>query len=126
ITSFAPLEAGVGDALRGGKLDPAFQVFSVYKKRVDQRVKYARDLLKQDFDFTGSDKFEYDRKDVPWAADDKQLDVLWRQSVMNDWLRLKLAGKKPEDIRKTLDKRYAALADSVNELKAEDVFQFFV
>lgn len=31
ITGFAPLEAGVGDALRGGKLDPAFQVFSVYK-----------------------------------------------------------------------------------------------
>lgn len=47
----------MGDALRGGKLDPAFQVFSVYKKRVDQRVKYARDLLKQDFDFAGSDKF---------------------------------------------------------------------
>ncbi|TWR13526.1 PDZ domain-containing protein, partial [Xanthomonas vasicola] len=126
IDSFAPLQAGVGDALRGGNLEPAFQVFSVYKKRVDQRVKYARDLLKQDFDFSGNDKFEYDRKDVPWAADDKQLDVLWRKSVMNDWLRLKLAGKKPEDIRKTLDKRYVALADSVKQLKGEDVFQFFV
>ncbi|QWN19340.1 tail-specific protease [Xanthomonas citri] len=126
IDSFAPLQAGVGDALRGGNLEPAFQVFSVYKKRVDQRVKYARDLLKQDFDFSGNDKFEYDRKDVPWAADDKQLDVLWRQSVMNDWLRLKLAGKKPDDIRKTLDKRYVALADSVKQLKGEDVFQFFV
>lgn len=63
---------------------------------------------------------------MPWAADDKQLDVLWRQSVMNDWLRLKLAGKKPDDIRKTLDKRYVALADSVKQLKGEDVFQFFV
>ncbi len=126
IDSFAPLQAGVGDALRGGNLEPAFQVFSLYKKRVDQRVKYALDLLKQDFDFSGNDKFEYDRKDVPWAADDKQLDVLWRQSVMNDWLRLKLAGKKPDDIRKTLDKRYVALADSVKQLKGEDVFQFFV
>ncbi len=45
---------------------------------------------------------------------------------MNDWLRLKLAGKKPEDIRKTLDKRYANLDDSVKELKSEDVFQFFM
>lgn len=126
VDAFAPLQAGVGDALRGGNLEPAFQVFSVYKKRVDQRVKYARELLKQDFDFTGSKKFEYDRKDVPWAADDKQLDVLWRQSVMNDWLRLKLAGKKSDDIRKTLDKRYATLADSVNELKGEDAFQFFL
>lgn len=45
---------------------------------------------------------------------------------MNDWLRLKLAGKKPDDIRKTLDKRYVSLADSVKQLKGEDVFQFFV
>jgi C-terminal processing protease CtpA/Prc len=46
---------------------------------------------------------------------------------MNDWLRLKLAGKKPDDIRKTLDKRYANLACAAcNELKTEDVFQTFL
>ncbi len=39
---------------------------------------------------------------------------------------LKLAGKKPDDIRKTLDKRCATLEKSVNELKGEDVFQFFM
>ncbi|MEE7546728.1 carboxy terminal-processing peptidase [Xanthomonas sp. Kuri4-1] len=126
IDGFAPFQAGVGEAIRGGNLEPAFEVFSLYKKRVDQRVGYARKLLKQDFDFSGDEKFEYDREKVPWASDDKQLDALWRQSVMNDWLRLKLAGKKPDDIRKTLDKRYANLAKSVNDLKAEDVFQFFV
>ncbi|GHH57138.1 MULTISPECIES: carboxy terminal-processing peptidase [Gammaproteobacteria] len=126
IDSFAPAQAGVGKAIREGDLSPAFEVFGVYKKRVDQRVAYARKLLKQDFDFDGDEKFEYDREKVPWAKDDKELDALWRQSVMNDWLRLRLAGKKPDDIRKTLDKRYANLAKSVNELKGEDVFQFFL
>jgi carboxyl-terminal processing protease len=45
---------------------------------------------------------------------------------MNDWLRLKLAGKQPDEIRKTLDKRYANLLSSVNELKGEEVFQTFL
>ena len=44
----------------------------------------------------------------------------------NDWLRLKLAGKKPDEIRKTLDKRYANLAERVAELNGEDVFQTFL
>lgn len=126
IDAFAPVEAGIGDAIRNGQLDPAFQVFSVYKQRVGQRVAYARKLLNQNFDFTGEDKFEYDREKAPWAASQAELDNLWRQQVMNDWLRLKLAGKQPADIRKTLDKRYANVAKSVNELKSEDIFQVFL
>ena len=58
----------------------------------------------------------YDRKDAPWA-DAAGLDTLWRQSVKNDWLRLKLAGKPADEIRKTLDKRYANLLTSVQQLK---------
>jgi len=126
IDSFAPFEANVGSAIRDGELEPAFGVFAVYKQRVGQRVAYARKLLNQNFDFSGNEKFEYDREKVPWAANETELDALWRQQVMNDWLRLKLAGKQPADIRKTLDKRYANLAKSVNELKGEDVFQFFL
>ncbi|MGE8248631.1 MAG: tail-specific protease, partial [Stenotrophomonas bentonitica] len=125
ITRFAPFEANIATAIRGGELEPAFQVFAVYKQRVGERVGYARKLLKQDFDFSTDEKFEYDRKDVPWAASSAELDDLWRKSVKNDWLRLKLAGKQPAEIRKTLDKRYATLEKSVNELKGEDVFQFF-
>jgi len=126
IDAFAPIEAGIGDAIRNGQLDPAFQVFSVYKQRVGQRVAYARKLLNQNFDFTGNDKFEYDREKSPWASSQAELDNLWRQQVMNDWLRLKLAGKQPADIRKTLDKRYANVVKSVNELKSEDIFQVFL
>ena len=126
VSKFAPFEANIAEAIRGGQLEPAFQVFAVYRQRVAQRVGHARALLKQEPDFSTDERFEYDRKDVPWAASDAELDELWRKSVKNDWLRLKLAGKKPDDIRKTLDKRYSTLERSVNELKGEDVFQFFL
>ncbi len=125
VERFAPLKPQIGPELRNGELDPAYQVFAVYKQRVLERIAYARGLLKQNFDFNGHERFEYDRKDAPWATP-AQLDDLWRKSVMNDWLRLKLAGKKPDDIRTTLDKRYANIATSVQQLKGEDVFQTYL
>lgn len=115
------------DAIKSGELEPAYTIFRLFKQRVEERVAYARALLKQDiFTFDGNDRFEYDREDAPWAADAAALDALWKQSVRNDWLRLKLAGKKPEEIARTLDKRYANLGKTVAEFKSEDVFQAFL
>jgi len=127
VGKFDAYKLKLDDAIKAGKLDPAYAIFASYRDRVNERVAFARRLLKQDiFAFAGSDRFEYDREKAPWAADQAALDALWKQSVRNDWLRLKLAGKKPEEIRKTLDKRYANLAEGVSELKGEDVFQSFV
>ena len=114
------------DAIKSGQLDPAWTIFALYRQRVNERIGHARGLLKGNFEFGGNDRYEFDREDAPWAANTAALDVLWKQSVKNDWLRLKLAGKQPEEIRKTLDKRYANLLDSVAELKGEEVFQSFL
>jgi len=113
------------DAIKSGQVDPAWAIFSVYRQRVDERTAFARKQLKGDFDFSKDERYEYDRKDAPWA-DAAALDALWRQSVKNDWLRLKLAGKQPDEIRKTLDKRYAATVKSVDQLNGSDAFQTFL
>ncbi|MEO5566123.1 MAG: carboxy terminal-processing peptidase, partial [Luteimonas sp.] len=126
IASFAPYKTTLDDAIKSGKLDPAQAMFALYKERVAQRSAQARALLKQDiFDFSSQERWYYDRKDASWATP-AQLDALWKQSVRNDWLRLKLAGKKPDEIRKTLDKRYANLAESVGELDGTDAFNSFL
>jgi len=106
VARFQPYKADLGQDVRNGNLDPAYAIFTVYKQRVGERMAFARDLLKQDiFDFTGADRWEYDREDAPWV-DAATLDGLWKQSVRNDWLRLKLAGKKDADFVEMLDKRY--------------------
>lgn len=125
IEEFGRWRTLLDDALQAGELDPAYAMFARYRQRVDERVAHARSLLEAGFDFTADEKWHYDREDKPWATA-SQLDDIWRRSVKNDWLRLKLAGKDAADIRETLDKRYANLAESVSELKGEDVFQTFV
>ncbi|GAB2497140.1 carboxy terminal-processing peptidase [Pseudoxanthomonas sangjuensis] len=126
VARFAPYQRQVGEAISSGHLQPAYDIFAVYRQRVHERAAYARGLLKQDFDFGGDQRWEYDREDAPWAASSAELDALWKKMVMNDWLRLKLAGQKPDEIRKTLDKRYARLDRSADELNGEDVFQYFL
>ncbi len=126
VAGFDQYRTRLDDAIKAGELDPAWTIFALYRQRVDERIAHARGLLKGGFEFNGDDRYEFDRKDAPWAADSAALDVLWKQSVKNDWLRLKLAGKKPDEIRKTLDKRYANLLDGVAEIKGEEVFQSFL
>ena len=126
VAGFSKYATTLDDAIKSGQVDPAWAMFAVYRMRVGERIAYARGLLKGGFDFSGNERYEYDREHAPWAASGAALDTLWKQSVKNDWLRLKLAGKKPEDIRKTLDKRYANLLDGVGEIKGEDVFQSFL
>ncbi|KGQ17964.1 Tail-specific protease [Lysobacter dokdonensis DS-58] len=126
IAKFAPYQTQLDDAIKSGKMDAAYAMFAVYKQRVAERTAYARKVLKTDkFDFSGSDRYDYERKDAPWA-DAATLDKIWTQSVRNDWLRLKLAGKAPDDIRKTLDKRYANLVNGIDDLNGEDIFQTFL
>jgi carboxyl-terminal processing protease len=126
VAKFSQYKTSLDDAIKSGKLDPAYAMFALYKQRVAERSAYSRALLKQDiFDFSGNDRWQYDRKDAAWATS-ADLDTLWKQSVRNDWLRLKLAGKKGDEIRKTLDKRYANLARTVAELDSTDAFSSFL
>jgi carboxyl-terminal processing protease len=114
------------DAIKNQQLEPAFDIFATYVKRVDERVASARKLLATPFDFDTDDTWAFDREDAAWAADAAELDRLWRKYVKNDALRLKLAGRSDEDIRKTLDKRYAGLRERVHELRGDDVFESFM
>jgi carboxyl-terminal processing protease len=127
VAKLSESKSKLDDAIKSGEVDVAFSIFQLYQQRVNERVAYARGLLNQDiFNFEGQDRWYYDREEAPWAANAAELDEVWKKYVRNDWLRLKLAGKKPEEIRKTLDKRYANLSKSVAELNGNDAFQTFL
>ncbi len=127
LDAFKPIEQGLDSAIWSGNLDGPYHMFHVYERSVAQRVAYAQALVKKgNFDFNTDASYDVDREHAPWAADNAALDALWRERVMNDWLRLKLAGKNDADIRSVLDKRYQNYLDRVRELDSEDVFSTFI
>lgn len=126
INRFQPYKATLDDSIKAQNLSAPYDIFGTYARRVDQRVAFARGLLAQPFDFTAKESWAYDREKATWAADQAALNDIWRKYVKNDVLRLKLAGRSQEEIRKTLDKRYAQLASRVGELRGDDVFESFM
>jgi carboxyl-terminal processing protease len=126
MAKFAPLKTQLDDAIWNQDLSAPFSVFNLYVQRAVERMTYARGLLKQGFDFSVDENYTFDRDHANWPKDQAELDTLWRQRTKNDWLRLKLAGKNDDDIRKTLDKRYAGYIERVKQLDGEDAFQTFM
>ncbi|HRQ65227.1 MAG TPA: carboxy terminal-processing peptidase [Xanthomonadaceae bacterium] len=126
IDSFEDLRGRLDDAIHDQSLEPAFTIFNLYVRRVAERTTHARAILQNEFDFGTDETYQSNRSEQPWAKDSEALDALWRMRVKNDIIRLKLAGRDIEDIRKTLDRRYANFEKRVRELNSEDVFQTFM
>jgi carboxyl-terminal processing protease len=126
LQSFERYRHGMDDALRHSDLLSAYEIFNVYAERVQQRVDYARARVKEPFDFTVDEYYQFDREDEPWATDAAELDELWRKRVKNDYLRLLLTDKEPAAIVETLTERYDNQERRIRELNRQDVFQFFM
>jgi carboxyl-terminal processing protease len=126
IDTFSGQRDKLGDAIYNQDLSVPYAIFNLYEQRVGERTAYARDLLKQGFDFSKDETYRYEREKAPWPKDLAEVNDIWRKRVKNDWLRLSLAGKKDADIRQTLDKRYANYMDRMRQLNSEDVFQTFM
>jgi len=126
IEMFERYRSGLDDALRHSDLLPAYEIFNVYSDRVQQRVNFARNRIKQPFDFTVDEYYQYDREEEKWVSSAAELDELWRQRVKNDYLRLLLTDKEDEAIVETLNERYDNLERRIKELNTNDVFQFFM
>jgi carboxyl-terminal processing protease len=114
------------DSLRSAEIEPAFEIFNVYRERVRARVEQAMVLLDTDFDFSVEEAYGFDRSEESWAETPAELDEIWRKRVKNDWLGLKLAEREVDDIRDTLDGRYNNILKRVSDFNSDDVFQFFM
>ncbi|HSE11665.1 MAG TPA: carboxy terminal-processing peptidase, partial [Rudaea sp.] len=126
VDRFAGVRDKLGDAIYDQDLSAPFAIFNLYMQRVAERTAYAQELLKHGFDFSKEESYRYQRDKLPWAKTTDELNEVWHKRVKNDWLRLKLAGKKEADIRTTLEKRYANYGERLRQLNSEDVFQTFM
>ncbi|MGF6177233.1 carboxy terminal-processing peptidase [Ensifer sp. 4252] len=126
IDSFMSDRSEIDDAVEREDLQIPFVIFNVYGKRVVDRMNYARNLLKQDFDFGAQETYSVLRDKAPWPQSEAESDELWRKRVKSDWLRLKLGGKADAAIRETLSKRYANALERAYKYKSDDVFQSFM
>ena len=126
IERFSVYRDQLDNALLQARLVPAFDMFRVYRQRVEERIAYAQDLLEREFDFSVDEDYQFNRTKADWPADRIALDDLWRMRVKNDILTLRLSGKPEEEIKETLSKRYQGVKRRVQQLESNDIFQTFI
>jgi carboxyl-terminal processing protease len=64
-----------------GDIDPAYEIYGTYQKRVKERITWVLDALKQPIDLTSNDTFAPDRTKAEWPATAPDSDELWRRRL---------------------------------------------
>ena len=86
IATFREQITNLDDFLRRGQIQFAYDVFTVYKKRLHNRIAYINELLKSSFNFKIEESYLWKRNEASWPADQRAWDDLWRRKVKHELL----------------------------------------
>ena len=113
-----------------GRVDPAFDIFSRYEQRVNDRVEWILARLEQDFDLESNEIFIADRDEAPWMATTEEADMLWEKRLTFEVLGDVLNDNTVEEARERLTKRYERMlkniADIETNAKNNEVAELFL
>jgi carboxyl-terminal processing protease len=124
------LNAKYGSSMAGdvllGNLKPAYEVYALYTKRVDDRVAKIKELLKQPIAFKGNATVELSRQKSPWPKDEAEADQLWRGRIANELLQEQLSEHPIEPAPQLVARRYDRLARNVHEEDKDEQMKLFL
>src|SRR5271166_1638355 len=112
---------------RDGDLGPARVIFQRYLQRLGQRAAFVTTTLQtQTFDFSGHDRWEYDRTDAPRPRDLADAQALWLQQLRAEYLLEKVNGKTPAKIVETLIARQTRMVRMMKNFDDGEVSEIYL
>lgn len=114
-----------GDVLLG-TLKPAYDIYALYTKRVDDRVAKIKELLKQPIDFKSNATVELSRQKAPWPKDEAEADQLWRGRITNELLQEHLSEHPIEPAPQLVARRYDRVDRNVHEQDKDEQVKLFL
>lgn len=128
--------------LQGNSMEPAIEIYEVFRERVQARIDQAKELLEGEFDFTDEGEIMLSRKDADWPADEAEAREIWarhiEEAVLAETLRREMLTRmateqeKPDpganDLgpRQKVELRYKRLLASVMDVDDEEVANIFL
>lgn len=126
IEQFRQYQPLFSEMILKGSLNIPFDIFRLYRQRVEERYDYVLKELERPFDFEVDESFSIERKKMDRATTVEQVNDVWRRRLKNDFLRLKLAGTDETKIRDTLRKRYVNNRNQILRMNSEEVAELFL
>lgn len=129
ILGLSSVRATLDDTLKAGDLQPGFDIYNLYHKRLLQRLVWAVEFVEgglDTLDFYSQEELLIDREDAPWAQTIEELDDLWRQRIKSSALSLSLTGMELPLIQERLSKRFRNQLTQIAKTNDRDVFQAYL
>jgi carboxyl-terminal processing protease len=109
-----------------GNLRPAYEIYDLYQKRVDDRVAKVKEILKQPADFKTDATIELSRAKAPWPRDEADADALWRGRIESELLQEKLSEHPIEPGPQLVGRRYDRISRNVHEEDREEQMKLYL
>src|SRR5213595_2106548 len=118
--------ASLDDDILLGNLKPAYEIYDLYQKRVDERVAKVKEFLKQQVDFKTDGTIDFRREKSPWPKNAAEADELWRGRITSELLQEHLSEHPIEPGPQLVARRYDRLARNVHESDRDEQAKFFL
>jgi carboxyl-terminal processing protease len=109
-----------------GNVQPARDIYGIFKERVESRAGKIRKLVNENFSFKSTRTVALDRRKEPWPANEQDTDNLWRDRIEGELLQEKLNKFAIDPGPKAVSKRYDQLVKNLEERDDNDVLQLFL
>ena len=116
----------IDDDVLLGNLKPAYEIYELYMKRVDDRVAKVKGLLNQPIDVKPDATIDLSRQKAPWPKDQVEADEIWRLRVANELLQEKLSEHPIEPGPQLIARRYDRLMRNVHEEDKPEQVKLFL
>ena len=116
----------IDDDVLLGNLKPAYEIYELYQKRVDDRVAKIKEMLKEPIEIEPDTTIELSRQKAAWPKDEEEADDLWRGRIANELLQEKLSEHPIEPGPQLVARRYDRLLRNVHEEDQPEQIKLFL
>ncbi|MGZ5503177.1 MAG: carboxy terminal-processing peptidase [Chthoniobacterales bacterium] len=117
----------IDDDVLLGNLKPAYDIYELYQKRVDERVAKVKELLKNPpTEFKSDGTIELSRQKSNWPKDQAEADAIWQARIANELLQEKLSDHPIEPGPQLVARRYDRLMRNVHEEDQPEQVKLFL
>ena len=97
LDSFKDVKKDLGNQIRRGNIQFAFDVFKLFLTRLDEYEKFTGKYLQTKPNLNADDDYEFNRTKAPWVKTRQELEKLWEKKIRNDLIMLEMLDRSKKE-----------------------------
>lgn len=114
IARFQTMATELDNKLADGDIQPAYEIFELFKERVRNRVLFVDQFLERSIDLNTDATYQWKRRNTPWPADNAAWDAIWAKKVVNEYLAQVVARTLAAEEKNSVTNKPAASPAATN------------